>query len=195
MAQASDAAQGFRPDFAPDFEKMNGLVPAIAQCAATGEVLMMAWMNEAAWDATLATGEAHYFSRSRGRLWHKGGTSGHTQHLPRTEGRRTRHLLAPRVRPQGGLQIMSGNNMLKIGIPKGSLEEATVNLFARSGWKIRKHHRNYFPEINDPELTARLCRVQEIPRYLEDGVLDVGLTGKDWLLETGADVVTVSDLV
>ncbi len=77
MAQASDAAQGFRPDFA----KMNGLVPAIAQCAATGEVLMMAWMNEEAWDATLATGEAHYFSRSRGRLWHKGGTSGHTQHI------------------------------------------------------------------------------------------------------------------
>lgn len=90
---------------------------------------------------------------------------------------------------------MSGNNMLKIGIPKGSLEEATVNLFARSGWKIRKHHRNYFPEINDPELTARLCRVQEIPRYIEDGVLDVGLTGKDWLLETGADVIVVSDLV
>jgi phosphoribosyl-AMP cyclohydrolase len=81
MAQASDAAQGIRPDFAPDFVKTNGLVPAIAQCAATGEVLMLAWMNQEAWDATLATGEAHYFSRSRGRLWHKGGTSGHTQHI------------------------------------------------------------------------------------------------------------------
>ena len=90
---------------------------------------------------------------------------------------------------------MSIRTPMKLGIPKGSLEEATINLLARSGWKIRKHHRNYFPEINDPELTARLCRVQEIPRYIEDGILDVGLTGKDWLLETGSDVVVVSDLV
>lgn len=87
------------------------------------------------------------------------------------------------------------NPIIKLGIPKGSLEEATINLFARSGWKIRKHHRNYFPDINDPEITARLCRVQEIPRYIEDGILDVGLTGKDWLLETGTDVVVISDLV
>lgn len=84
---------------------------------------------------------------------------------------------------------------MKLGIPKGSLEESTINLLARSGWKVHKHHRNYFPEINDPELVARLCRVQEIPGYIEDGILDVGLTGKDWLLETGSDVVIVSDLV
>ena len=63
----------------PDFEKMGGLVPAIAQDAATGEVLMMAYMNEEAWDKTLETGEVHYWSRSRQELWHKGGTSGHTQ--------------------------------------------------------------------------------------------------------------------
>jgi len=63
----------------PDFEKMDGLVPAIAQDAATGEVLMMAYMNEESWDKTLETGEAHYWSRSRQTLWHKGGTSGHTQ--------------------------------------------------------------------------------------------------------------------
>ena len=69
------------PDFAPDFAKCGGLVPAIAQDAATGEVLMMAYMNEEAWRKTLETGEAHYFSRSRGTLWHKGGTSGHTQHI------------------------------------------------------------------------------------------------------------------
>lgn len=74
---------------------------------------------------------------------------------------------------------------LKLGIPKGSLEEATISLFDRAGWKIHKHVRNYFPDINDPELTARLCRVQEIPGYIRDGVLDVALTGKDWLLETG----------
>ncbi len=63
----------------PDFEKCDGLVPAIAQDAETGEVLMMAYMNEEAWDKTLETGEVHYFSRSRHSLWHKGGTSGHVQ--------------------------------------------------------------------------------------------------------------------
>ncbi|MGE4505483.1 MAG: phosphoribosyl-AMP cyclohydrolase [Desulfovibrionaceae bacterium] len=71
----SEKPNGFRPDFA----KMNGLVPCIAQDAATGEVLMMAYMNEASWDKTLETGEVHYWSRSRQELWHKGGTSGHVQ--------------------------------------------------------------------------------------------------------------------
>ena len=65
--------------FRPDFAKCGGLVPVIAQEAATGEVLMLAYMNEEAWDQTLATGEVHYFSRSRKTLWHKGGTSGHVQ--------------------------------------------------------------------------------------------------------------------
>ena len=68
-----------QPDFGPDFSK--GLVPAIAQDAATGEVLMLAYMNEEAWKRTLETGEAHYWSRSRKELWHKGGTSGNTQEL------------------------------------------------------------------------------------------------------------------
>ncbi|WP_285907397.1 phosphoribosyl-AMP cyclohydrolase [Pseudodesulfovibrio pelocollis] len=63
----------------PDFEKMDGLVPAIAQDAETGEVLMMAYMNEESWNKTLETGEVHYWSRSRQELWHKGGTSGHIQ--------------------------------------------------------------------------------------------------------------------
>jgi ATP phosphoribosyltransferase len=67
-------------------------------------------------------------------------------------------------------------------------------LFARAGWKVRRHPRNYFPDIDDPEITARLCRVQEIPLYIQDGVLDAGLTGKDWVAETGADVHVVSDL-
>lgn len=66
-------------DFTPDFDKGGGLVAAVAQDAATGEVLMLAWMDRAAWEATLATGEAHYFSRSRRRLWHKGESSGHVQ--------------------------------------------------------------------------------------------------------------------
>lgn len=67
------------PDFCPDFAKGGGLVAAVAQDAATGEVLMLAWMDRAAWEATLKTGEAHYFSRSRQRLWHKGESSGHVQ--------------------------------------------------------------------------------------------------------------------
>lgn len=68
-------------DFIPDFAKGNGLVAAVAQDDATGDVLMLAWMNEEAWRKTLETGEAHYYSRSRGVLWHKGGTSGHVQRV------------------------------------------------------------------------------------------------------------------
>lgn len=66
-------------DFAPDFSKSGGLIAAVAQDAATGEVLMLAWMNREAWEATLATGEAHYWSRSRQKLWHKGESSGNVQ--------------------------------------------------------------------------------------------------------------------
>ncbi|SBV92667.1 ATP phosphoribosyltransferase [uncultured delta proteobacterium] len=87
------------------------------------------------------------------------------------------------------------NDVVKFGLPKGSLEEATINLFARSGWKISMRNRNYFPEINDPAITSRLCRPQEMPAYVAEGVLDAGLTGKDWILENQADVVVVADLV
>jgi ATP phosphoribosyltransferase len=86
---------------------------------------------------------------------------------------------------------------IRLGPPKGSLEEATIALFDKAGWKIRIHHRNYFPDINDPEITARLCRPQEMPAYVGEGILDAGLTGLDWVVETGAQeqVVIVSDLV
>ena len=90
---------------------------------------------------------------------------------------------------------MADGKQLRIGIPKGSLEEATIKLFARAGWKITSHHRNYFPEINDPELTCSLCRAQEMARYVESGLLDAGLTGKDWILENESDVVVVDDLI
>ena len=85
--------------------------------------------------------------------------------------------------------------VIKLGVPKGSLEQATLNLFERAGWKIRQHHRNYFPDINDPEISISLCRAQEMGRYVHDGVMDAGLTGRDWVLETEADVHVVSDLV
>ena len=87
--------------------------------------------------------------------------------------------------------------IIKLGVPKGSLEEATINLFERAGWKIRKHTRNYFPDINDPEIAVSLCRVQEIGGYIEAGVLDVGITGLDWLSERGHEdkVARIADLV
>ena len=86
-------------------------------------------------------------------------------------------------------------NVLKIGIPKGSLENNTVDLFKRAGWRITYDSRSYFPDIDDPEITCMLVRAQEIPRYIEDGHLDMGLTGIDWILENSSDVVTVQDLV
>ncbi len=89
---------------------------------------------------------------------------------------------------------MSGN-VLKLGIPKGSLEEATVNLFAKAGYQIKISSRSYFPSIDDDEIECMLIRAQEIARYVADGVLDAGLTGKDWVLENRADVVDVADLM
>ncbi len=89
----------------------------------------------------------------------------------------------------------TNGNKLKLGVPKGSLQDATIKLFEKSGWKIRLHSRNYFPEIDDDEISCSMCRAQEMSIYVEQGVLDVGLTGKDWILENNSDVVVVSDLV
>jgi ATP phosphoribosyltransferase len=84
---------------------------------------------------------------------------------------------------------------LKLGIPKGSLEQATIDLFHKAGWRISVSSRNYFPSIDDADLNCALIRAQEMARYVESGVLDVGLTGLDWILETQAKVEIVSDLV
>ncbi|MCX7816948.1 MAG: ATP phosphoribosyltransferase [Syntrophales bacterium] len=85
--------------------------------------------------------------------------------------------------------------ILKLGIPKGSLETATVDLFRKAGWVISYDSRSYFPEVDDEELSCTLVRAQEMSRYVENGTLDAGLTGKDWILENGSDVVVVEDLV
>ena len=85
--------------------------------------------------------------------------------------------------------------LLKLGLPKGSLEESTLALFAKSGWKISMRNRNYFPEINDAEMSVSLCRPQEMAAYVADGILDAGLTGKDWVQENNADVQVVADLI
>ena len=85
--------------------------------------------------------------------------------------------------------------ILKVGIPKGSLESATIELFKKSGWKISISSRSYFPSVDDDEIRCTLVRAQEMSRFVETGTLDVGLTGKDWIMENDSDVVVVEDLV
>lgn len=87
------------------------------------------------------------------------------------------------------------NTQLKLGIPKGSLQNATVALFKRSGWHININGRSYFPEIDDNSIDCAICRAQEMSRYVESGTLDAGLTGKDWIAENESDVHVVTDLV
>ena len=85
--------------------------------------------------------------------------------------------------------------LLMLGLPKGSLEESTKNLFAKAGWKITTSSRSYRPSIDDPELDGRFIRAQEVSRYVEHGFFDCGLTGHDWVRENGSDVVEVCELV
>ncbi|MDY6955238.1 MAG: ATP phosphoribosyltransferase [Thermodesulfobacteriota bacterium] len=84
---------------------------------------------------------------------------------------------------------------LKLGIPKGSLQDATIALFRHSGWKINVNGRSYFPEINDDSIECAICRAQEMSRYVESGTLDAGLTGIDWIYENESDVHIVEDLI
>lgn len=84
--------------------------------------------------------------------------------------------------------------LLKIGLPKGSLEEPTINLFDRAGYNISVRSRSYTPDINDPELSCVMFRAQEMARYVEDGVVDIGITGHDWVVENGSDVHEVCEL-
>ncbi len=86
-------------------------------------------------------------------------------------------------------------NRLKLGIPKGSLQEATLELFARAGWKITISSRSYVPNVDDPEIECLLVRAQEMARYVETGALDAGITGHDWVVETGSDVEELAELV
>ena len=85
--------------------------------------------------------------------------------------------------------------LLRLGLPKGSLQESTFELLQRAGYHFSVRERSYFPSIDDDEVTAMLVRAQEMARYVEDGVFDAGITGKDWIIETNSDVVPVADLV
>jgi ATP phosphoribosyltransferase len=86
-------------------------------------------------------------------------------------------------------------NQLKLGIPKGSLQDATIDLFARAGWRISLSARSYVPSIDDPEIECLMVRAQEMARYVETGALDAGITGHDWVVETEANVVELAELV
>jgi ATP phosphoribosyltransferase len=86
-------------------------------------------------------------------------------------------------------------SVLKLGLPKGSLQESSLQLFRRAGYEINVSSRSYFPSIDDDEIECMLIRAQEMARYVEDGILDAGLTGKDWILENQAHVIEVADLV
>ena len=90
---------------------------------------------------------------------------------------------------------MNGERVLKLGLPKGSLEQATIELFRKAGWRISGSDRSYFPSIDDPEIRGALMRPQEMPRYIADGTLDAGVTGKDWIVENGVELTIVADFV
>jgi len=88
-----------------------------------------------------------------------------------------------------------GKNVLKMGIPKGSLQETTLRLFEKAGYKIKVSERSYFPSIDDDEIEVILFRAQEMSRYVEDGIIDCGITGNDWIEENSSSVERVAELV
>ncbi len=94
----------------------------------------------------------------------------------------------------GQIQNNEHNGKVKIGIPKGSLEEATIELFRKAGWRINRGSRNYFPTVDDEELSFSLVRAQEMSRFVEEGILDAGITGRDWILENDSEVALVEEL-
>ena len=99
-------------------------------------------------------------------------------------------LIAPNIDENA-----TGVHVLRLGLPKGSLQEATFELMHRAGYNFSVSERSYFPSTDDDELTAMLVRAQEMARYVQDGVFDAGITGKDWVIETDSDVVAVDDLI
>ncbi|MBI4342917.1 MAG: ATP phosphoribosyltransferase, partial [Candidatus Omnitrophica bacterium] len=102
-----------------------------------------------------------------------------------------------RSRPASARQAAGSEEpkRLKLGLPKGSLQEATVRLFDRAGFKVIVSERSYLPSVDDPELAPMLLRAQEMSRYVEQGLLDCGITGNDWVLENGSRVERVAELV
>ncbi len=201
-----------------DFDKMDGLVPGIVQDARTGEVLMLGFLNAVSYAKTLETGFVTFWSRTRQKLWMKGETSGNRLRVVSAATDCDNDTLLFRVVVEGdGLVCHEGTvscftkpiaverqpatrkrqlvaNKLRLGIPKGSLQDATIALFKRAGWNIYADGRSYFPSIDDPEIECMLIRAQEMARYVDHGVLDAGLTGIDWVVESGLEVTSVTTL-
>lgn len=207
-----------------DFSKWNGLVPAVVQDEGSNEVLMVGFMNDAALARTRETGYATFFSRTRQTLWTKGETSGNRLRVSSMQtdcdndtlllrvtregsgmvchtGTRTCFEKASKKTPEAvvDVQASEASRVLKLGIPAGSLQEATIQLFARAGFAIYASPRSYFPTIDDPQVSCMLIRAQEMARYVADGVLDAGLTGQDWIAEYAqagerSPVVPITDL-
>ncbi len=204
-----------------DFDKMDGLAPGIVQDARTGEVLMLGFLNPASYAKTLETGFVTFWSRTRQKLWMKGETSGNRLRVITASTDCDNDTLLFRVEVEGdGLVCHEGTvscftkplprahrtrlsarkrrpsvaNKLRLGIPKGSLQDATIALFKRAGWNIYADGRSYFPSIDDAEIECMLIRAQEMARYVDHGVLDAGLTGIDWVVESGLDVTSITSL-
>src|SRR5215469_15402965 len=142
-----------------DFEKMQGLVPAIVQDEANGEILMLGFMNLEAWEKTLAVGYVTFYSRTRNELWTKGETSGNRLKIISASTDCDRDSLLIRVEVEG------------------------------AGMVCHEGSRSYFASTGDPEIECMLIRAQEMARYVEHGALDAGLTGLDWVIESGLEVV------
>ena len=194
-----------------DFDKMDGLVPGIVQDARTGEVLMLGFLNpdqlrQDTGDRLCDLLEPHppeavdegrdqrqpaarRLCRDRLRQRHAAvsrGGGGRRPGLPRGHGQllyQASHC--DQLAACGGEHVA---NKLRLGIPKGSLQDATIALFKRAGWNIYADGRSYFPSIDDTEIECMLIRAQEMARYVDHGVLDAGLTGIDWVVESGLDV-------
>ena len=194
-----------------DFDKMDGLVPGIVQDARTGEVLMLGFLNPVSYAKTLESGFVTFWSRTRQKLWMKGETSGNRLRVVSAATDCDNDTLLFRVVVEGdGLVCHEGTvscftkplmaeteatrAKLRLGLPKGSLQDATIALFKRAGWNIYADGRSYFPSVDDSEIECMLIRAQEMARYVDHGVLDAGLTGIDWVVESGLDVTSVTTL-
>jgi ATP phosphoribosyltransferase len=175
---------------------------------------MLGFMNRAALELTRATGFVTFYSRSRQKLWTKGESSGQKLLLRELRVDCDQDALLVRVELSGSAVCHEGYrscffrrlekddeaaekvmSTLKLGIPKGSLQDSTVELFARAGWRISVNSRSYYPAIDDPEIECMLVRAQEMARYVGSGALDAGITGKDWILETSGAVEEIAELV
>ena len=190
-----------------DFSKLGGLLPAVVQDEISNEVLMVGFMNDDALSRTRETGYATFYSRTRQKLWMKGESSGNRLRVLSILTDCDDDTLLLRVAREGAGQVChtgaracfrpvpferpqptelapgTEKRVLKLGIPNGSLQEATIRLFARAGFEILGSPRSYFPRVDDPELSCMFIRPQEMARYVADGVLDAGLTGLDWVAE------------